>query len=88
MDHNLDINNLANYGLKLTDKISSNLKCAELFFKESSYINIELEQNSIKNNEIGTDVGISIRVVNKNGSLGFAFTNRVEKKSIEKLIYS
>ena len=88
MDHNLDINNLANYGLKLTDKISSNLKCAELFFKESSYINIELEQNSIKNNEIGTDVGISIRVVNKNGSHGFAFTNRVEKKSIEKLIYS
>ncbi|MFX1409334.1 MAG: TldD/PmbA family protein [Promethearchaeota archaeon] len=86
MNQNSDVYRLANYGLKLAERSSSDLKCAEIFFGKNNYINIEIEENSIKNSEEGADYGSSIRVFNKKGSLGFAFTNRVEKKSIEKMI--
>lgn len=78
--------NLANYGLGLAERINSDLKCVEIFFGKNSYINIEIEENSVKNSEIGDDYGAAIRVISTKGSLGFAFTNRVEKKSIEKII--
>jgi PmbA protein len=85
MDYNSDVYSLANYGLKLTERFKSDLKCVEIFFGKNSYVNIEIEENSIKNSEVGDDYGAAIRVINKKGSLGFAFTNRVEKKSIEKI---
>jgi len=86
MDHNSDVYSLANYGLKLAERSNSDLKCAEIFFGKNNYINIEIEENSVKNSEVGDDYGTAIRVINKKGSLGFAFTNRVKKKSIEKMI--
>ncbi|TFG02332.1 MAG: hypothetical protein EU540_01695, partial [Promethearchaeota archaeon] len=86
MDNKVDVYSLAKYGLNLAEKSNSNLRCAEIFFGKNKYINIEIEENSIKNSEIGSDFGVSIRVINKRGSLGFAFTNNLEKKSIEKMI--
>lgn len=80
-----NIFNLAQYSLKLIEQRSSNITCAEVFFGISEYINIDIEENSIKNSEIGEDNGVSIRVINRNGSLGFAYANNLEKKTIEKI---
>jgi PmbA protein len=81
-----DIYSLASFGLKFAENESSNLKCTEFFFSKSKYISIEIEENSIKNNEIGSDMGVSIRVINNKGALGFAYTNNLEKKTFEKMI--
>lgn len=83
---NPDIFSLANFGLNLINNKNSNVKCAEIFFGQNEYINIEIEENSLKNSEIGEDNGVSIRAINDKGSLGFAFTNNLEKKSIEYII--
>jgi len=80
---NPDIFALAKFGLNLTNEENSNVKCAEIFFGQNKYINIEIEENSLKNSEIGEDNGVAIRVINDKGSLGFAFTNKLEKKSID-----
>jgi PmbA protein len=85
MNHNINVYSLANYGLKLAERNNSILKCVEIFFGKNSYINIEIEENSVKNSEIGNDYGVAIRVISNKGTLGFAFTNRVEKKTIEKM---
>ena len=82
----MDIFGLANYGLTLVQNKSTNLKCAEIFFSKNNYINIEVEENSVKNSEIGVDHGVSARLIDKRGSLGFAFTNKLEKKSINTII--
>ncbi|MFW9880416.1 MAG: TldD/PmbA family protein [Candidatus Thorarchaeota archaeon] len=82
---NSDIYSLAEFCLKLVEKENSEIKCADIYFEKSNYINIEIEENSIKNNEIGEDHGVSIRVINKNGALGFAFTNKLDKFTIEKI---
>ena len=58
----------------------------EIFFSLNNYINIDIEENSIKNNEIGSDQGVGIRVINNKGSLGFAFTNRLKRNYIEKMV--
>ncbi len=81
-----DIFSLANKGLKLAESCSSDVKSAEIFFGRYDYINIEIEENSIKNSEIGSDAGVSIRVIDKSGSLGFAFTNSLNNKAIEQMI--
>ncbi len=86
MSEKLDIFGLATDSIKLAERISANLMCAELFYGESEYINIEVEENFVKNCEMGNVNGISIRVIDKRGSLGFAFTDNLEKKSIEKMI--
>jgi len=77
---------LANYGLNILEKYNDNVKCGEIFLEKSKYINIEISENSIKNSEIGSDHGISLRVIDKKGSLGFSFTNKLDKKSIEKMV--
>ncbi|MFX1408615.1 MAG: TldD/PmbA family protein [Promethearchaeota archaeon] len=86
MDNKIDVYGLAKYSLNLAQKINSNLRCAEIFFGKNNYINIEIEENSVKNSEIGIDFGGSIRVIDKRGSLGFAFANNLEKKSIEQMV--
>ncbi|MFX0187457.1 MAG: TldD/PmbA family protein [Candidatus Hodarchaeota archaeon] len=86
MDNKIDVYSLAKYGLNLAEKSNSNLSCAEIFFGKNNYISIEIEENSVKNSEIGSDFGVSIRVIDKRGSLGFAFTNALEKKSIERTV--
>jgi len=81
-----DYYSLVNYGLRLLDKFNGDIKCGEFFLEKSKYVNIEISENSIKNSEIGSDNGISIRVIDTRGSLGFSFTNKLEKKSIEKMV--
>jgi PmbA protein len=71
--------------LKLIDRKQSEVRCTEVFFESGKYINIEIEENSIKNSETGEDNGISVRVINKNGSLGFSYTNKIDRISIERM---
>ena len=80
-----NIFNLAKYSLKLVEQKSSEVACAEVFFGIDKYINIDIEENSIKNSEIGEDNGFSIRVINRYGSLGFAYANKLEKNTVEKI---
>jgi len=86
MPEKRDYFSLANYGLNLLEKYNDNVKCGEIYLEKSNYINIEVSENSIKNSEFGSDNGISIRVIDKKGSLGFSFTNKLDKKSIEKMV--
>ncbi len=81
-----DVYTLAKYGLDLAEKQDSGLKCAEIYIGQTKYINIEIEENSIKNSEIGSDYGISIRLINKKGALGFAFTNKLFESSLAKIV--
>ncbi|MFW9999026.1 MAG: TldD/PmbA family protein [Candidatus Hermodarchaeota archaeon] len=78
----LDIHTLADYCLKLVDRNNSDIKCTDIYFEKTKYINIEIEENSIKNSEIGEDNGVSVRVIHKNGSLGFAYTNKLDNVTI------
>ena len=77
---------LATYVLKLAEKTGNDLKCAEVYFSKNKYTKIEIEENSVKHSEIGADNGISIRAINKKGSLGFAFTNITTKKAIGSMV--
>ena len=86
MQDKLDFYSLANNALKFAENKNRNLKCAEVYLGKSSYINIEIEENSVKNSEMGSLLGVSIRTIDKRGSLGFAFTNNLERKSMEKMI--
>jgi len=86
MEQTLNVFSLANYALKFIEKNSTNLKGAEVYFDFSKYLNIDIEENSIKNSEQGSDGGVSVRLINQKGSLGFSFTNRLKKKNIEKII--
>ncbi|MBA7654099.1 Metalloprotease PmbA [subsurface metagenome] len=82
---NSNIHSLAEYCLNLIEHKNSEIKCTDIFFEKSKYINIEIEENSIKNNEVGEDNGVSIRVINKKGSLGFAYANKLDRFTIERL---
>ncbi len=84
MQNKSDVSNLASFALNIAEKLTA--KFAEIYFYLSDYLNIDIEENSIKNNEIGSDLGVGIRVINQKGSLGFAYTNRLERKSIEKMV--
>jgi len=86
MDNKIDIFELASYGIKLAEKKYPSYKCAEIFIGKSEYTNIEIEENSIKYSELGGDNGVSIRIYNNKGSVGFAFTNKLNKKVIEKIV--
>ena len=68
------------------ERMNSSVKCAEIYVDINQYINIEIEENSIKNSEIGKENGISVRVFDKRGSLGFSFTNRFEESSLDLMI--
>ncbi|MDX1798871.1 MAG: TldD/PmbA family protein [Candidatus Lokiarchaeia archaeon] len=80
-----EVYSLSDLCFKLVEKENLGIKCTELYFEKSNYINIEIEENSIKNSETGEDHGVSIRVINKNGSLGFAYSNKIDRITIEKL---
>ncbi|MFX1279496.1 MAG: TldD/PmbA family protein [Promethearchaeota archaeon] len=85
MQSGSDIYSLANYGLKFIEQKAHELKCAEIYFEKNKYISLEIEENSVKNSEIGEDNGVSIRVISKHGALGFAFSNKTDKKTIQTL---
>jgi len=86
MNNEEDLFELARYGIRFADKKYPSHKCAEIFVGKNKYTNIELEENSIKYSELGSDHGISIRIYNNQGSIGFAFTNKLNKKVIEKIV--
>jgi len=86
MPKDYDFFALARSSLKYAEQQDTSLKCAEVFFGMDEYINIEVEENSIKNSEIGEDLGFSIRTIDNRGSLGFAYTNKLTKKSIQNII--
>jgi PmbA protein len=64
----------------------STLISTEFYFELSEYLSIEIDENSIKHSEIGSDEGISVRIIGKNGSAGFSFTNRLDWSNIERII--
>jgi PmbA protein len=86
VEKNYDLVEIANFGLSVLEREIKNYQCAEFFVGLNDYLNIEVEQNSIKHNEIGNEGGLSVRVYNKKGALGFAYTNILEAKSIEKIV--
>ncbi len=83
-----DIYSLADLCFKSVAKENSETKCTEIYFEKSNYINIEIEENSIKSSEIGEDNGVSIRVIHKNGSLGFAYSNKMDRITLKKICKS
>ncbi|MHA2393645.1 MAG: TldD/PmbA family protein [Promethearchaeota archaeon] len=85
MQSDFDVFNLANHGLKIIEQKAIELKSAEIFIERNKYISIEIEENSVKNSETGEDIGIGIRVINKTGALGFAFSNKLEEKTVDNL---
>jgi len=86
MKNQIDYHGLSSYGLKLADQSDEKVKCSEIFFEKSKYLTLEVEENCVKYSEMGCDEGISIRVIDNRGSLGFAFTNKLEKRSINKMV--
>ncbi|MHA1460602.1 MAG: TldD/PmbA family protein [Promethearchaeota archaeon] len=86
MDNEIDFFELASYGIRFAEKKYPSYKCDVIFVGKSQYTNIELEENSIKYSELGSDNGVSIRIYNNHGSIGFAFTNKLNKKVIEKIV--
>ncbi len=82
----IDIHSLAERGMKLAEQEGKDLQCAEFFYSNHDYITIEIEENSFKFCKIGNDEGISIRVINNHGSLGFGYTNKIEEKSLYTII--
>jgi len=86
MYEDIDVFELAKFAIKIAEKNYSNYKCAEVFIGKSEYLNIEIEENSVKYSEIGRAHGISIRIYQKNGSIGFAFTNILNRNVVEKMV--
>ncbi|MHA1985910.1 MAG: TldD/PmbA family protein [Promethearchaeota archaeon] len=82
MGSDIDVYSLADHGLKLIEQKAIDLKSAEIFFEKNKYISLEIEENSIKNSETGEDNGVSVRIINKKGALGFAFSNILTEKTI------
>jgi PmbA protein len=77
---------LAKYGLDLVEREIKTYKCTEFFVSLNDYFNIDIEQNAIKHSEIGTEGGLSVRIYNEKGSLGFAFTNILNSNSVENVV--
>ncbi len=77
---------LANHALNFLKKYESNLISAEFYFEFTDYLNIEVDENSIKHSELGSDKGVSTRIIGKNGSVGFSFTNRLDNSNVERII--
>ncbi len=69
--------------LKLIDKKESNVKCSEVYLRIDNILNLEIEENSIKNSRMKLKKGISVRCVDNRGACGFAFTNRFQEKNLE-----
>jgi PmbA protein len=88
MENAYDIDNLANFVFKLVNQRTNDLTRAEIFFEKNKYISIDIEENSVKNSEVGEDHGLGIRVINQNGALGFAFSNKIKKTAVEGLCKS
>ena len=88
MTEDIDMFTFADKALRSIENNCNNIKCSEVYLSKDSYINIEIEENSIKNSKLGTEAGISVRVIDNRGSLGFSFTNKLEDRTIKKIVKS
>ncbi len=86
MSEEIDIFELVKNITNIIKVRETNVKCSEVYLSKDKYINIEIEENSIKNSTLGTEMGVSVRVIDNRGSLGFSFTNKFEKKTIDKIV--
>ncbi|MEJ2277505.1 MAG: DNA gyrase modulator [Candidatus Lokiarchaeota archaeon] len=86
MENQFDIHKIANLCFNLINNSNYDAKASEIYYNKVNYKKVEIEENSIKNNEMGSHYGISIRVINKSGSLGFAYTNNLKDISINKMV--
>ncbi|MBD3197035.1 MAG: hypothetical protein GF317_18420 [Candidatus Lokiarchaeota archaeon] len=86
MKNQNELLDLLQYGLNFINKSNENIRASELFLNNNEYINIEIEENSIKNSEIGEETGLAVRIIDNRGTLGFSFTNFIEKKPIKDTI--
>ncbi|TFF84394.1 MAG: TldD/PmbA family protein [Promethearchaeota archaeon] len=82
MENKPNIYSLAEKGIKYAFRTNSNLKAIEVYFSLNKDMDVEIEENSIKNNEFGYDTGFGIRVVDNRGALGFSFANNIEEKKL------
>jgi PmbA protein len=82
----IDYYHIAENKLKEIEQKSNMIKAAEIYIDLNRYMNIEIEENAIKNSEVGTENGISVRIFDKRGSLGFSYTNRFEKFALDMMI--
>ena len=81
-----DIYGLANKGIKHAIRTNSNIKGIELYFSLSKDLNVEIEENSIKNNEFGYDNGFGVRIIDNRGALGFSFANKIGERILLDII--
>ena len=81
-----DIYSLANKGIKYALRTNPNLKGIELYFSLNKDMNVKIEENSIKNNEVGYDNGFCVRTLDRRGALGFSFANRIGEKKLLSVI--
>ncbi len=81
-----DIYSLANKGIKYAMRTNSNLKGIEIYFSLNKDMNVKIEENSIKNNEMGYDNGFCVRTLDSRGALGFSFANRIGEKKLLNVI--
>ena len=77
---------LANHAINFLKNYESSVLSAEFYFEFTDYLNIEVDENSLKHSEIGSDSGVSTRIIGNNGSVGFSFTNRLDNFNIERII--
>jgi PmbA protein len=82
----IDYYHIGETKLKEIEQKSNKIKAAEIYIDLNRYMSIEIEENAIKNSEIGTENGISMRLFDKRGSLGFAYTNRFEKSTLDMML--
>ncbi|MFW9894772.1 MAG: TldD/PmbA family protein [Candidatus Thorarchaeota archaeon] len=88
METDSNIYTLSNFVFKTIEKGTNETTHAEIFFEKNKYISIDIEENTIKNSEVGEDQGLSVRVINKNGALGFAFSNKIDRAKVEDICKS
>jgi PmbA protein len=87
MNNNIDSYRFVQKLLNLVEKKNNNkIKCAEAYLSKDEYINVDIEENSIKYSKLGVEKGISIRVFDKRGACGFAFTNKFQNKFLENMV--
>ena len=74
--------------LKLLQKKDPTINYAEVYIRLDDILNLEIEENSVKNSRMKLKKGISTRCFDDRGACGFAFTNRIKEKNIEDITTS
>jgi len=86
MSNNFDPYRLVQKVLNLVEEKNINIKCSEAYLSMDEYLNVDIEENSIKYSKLGVENGISVRIFDKKGACGFAFTNKFQNKYLENMV--